>query len=320
MNTLALNISNTPVRQDSEGRYNLNDLHKASGGEGKNKPSNWQRTQQAIELIGLLESEQSIGAIPPIVTKQGLGTFSVKDLVYAYAMWISPAFTLKVIHAYDSLVSAQYGLKESPTLPAPRAKIYVKGGLELHQQDAINDFIKERVAIVPADKRKGITVMIYSAICIKFDVKGMTHGYKNIAPEQFDNIIQLIARLPIHDEKAMLFLTQDELDTLIAERVKAIEGELLPKETEPAEPGEKRFLIKIKGDRQTIEPVDINCYYMTEERFICHLKNSGRVVFDKTGASARQIVMHHIPPQFLPDMIEEAWAMLRRIEADKLKA
>ncbi len=99
----------------------------------------------------------------------------------------------------------QYGLKESPTLPAPRAKIYVKGGLELHQQDAINDFIKERVAIVPEHKRKGITVMIYSAICIKFDVKGMTHGYKNIAPEQFDNIIQLIARLPIHDEKAMLF-------------------------------------------------------------------------------------------------------------------
>ena len=46
----------------------------------------------------------------------------------------------------------QYDLKESPTLPAPRAKIYVKGGLELHQQDAINDFIKERVAIVPADK------------------------------------------------------------------------------------------------------------------------------------------------------------------------
>lgn len=160
----------------------------------------------------------------------------------------------------------QYGLKESPTLPAPRAKIYVKGGLELHQQDAINDFIKERVAIVPADKRKGITVMIYSAICIKFDVKGMKHGYKNIAPEQFDNIIQLIARLPIHDEKAMLFFTQDELDTLIAERVKAIEGELLPKETEPAEPGEKRFLIKIKGDQQTIEPIDINCYYMTEER------------------------------------------------------
>jgi len=258
----------------------------------------------------------------------------------------------------EALTKSQYALKELPTLPAPRAKIYVKGGLELHQQDAINDFIKERVAIVPTDKRKGITVMIYSAICIKFDVKGMTHGYKNIAPEQFDNIIQLIARLPIHDEKAMLFFTQDELDNLIAERVKAIEGEVMPKEqtiansdlvniltgrvkaleselsalkedlrpniTEDLTPSGKQrplWLYSITdAGHQRYQPIDSDCLCMTEEHFIRHLKNSGRVVFDKTGVSARQIVMHHIPPQFLPDMIEEAGAMLRRINEGKLQA
>ena len=94
-----LNIFNVTIRTDLEGRYCLNDLHKASGGENKLRPSLWLENKQTIELIG----ECSIAGIPAIQSKQQLGTFVTKELVYAYAMWISPAFHLKVIRAYDTM-------------------------------------------------------------------------------------------------------------------------------------------------------------------------------------------------------------------------
>lgn len=119
--------------------------------------------------------------------------------------------------------STKYGLK---SLPAPRAKKMVKGGLELQQQDAINDFIKQRLETLPQEKRGGMAQRIYAAINTKFGTKGLKYGYKNIAPEQFDNILQLIARLPL-DEDQLLLVTAPELDALVQQRVNAKEGELL---------------------------------------------------------------------------------------------
>lgn len=105
-----LKIAEVSIRRDADGRYCLNDLHRAAGGEKRHQPSDWQRIQQTAQLIQQIEIE--IPGIPGIQSKQGLGTFACKELVYAYAMWISPAFHLKVIRAYDALVS--------PAAPAPR--------------------------------------------------------------------------------------------------------------------------------------------------------------------------------------------------------
>lgn len=99
-------ISDISIRQDSEGRYSINDLHKASGSEQKDKPVHWLALQKTTDLIETIEKVGNL-TFPPIRTTRGCkgGTYVCKELVYAYATWISAEFFLKVIRAYDALVS-----------------------------------------------------------------------------------------------------------------------------------------------------------------------------------------------------------------------
>lgn len=93
-------IANKKIRT-KDGLYCLNDLHKASGGEPKNKPALYltnKKTKDYLETVGI-----------PTVTIEGRngGTYAHKKVVYDYAMWISPVFKDSVIEAYDALVTGQ---------------------------------------------------------------------------------------------------------------------------------------------------------------------------------------------------------------------
>jgi len=98
-------ISDLVIRQDADGRFCLNDLHRASGGEPKNRPSLWSENQQTKNLISELETGAGIPALISNPHGANQGTFVVKELVYAYATWVSAAFHLKVIRAYDALMT-----------------------------------------------------------------------------------------------------------------------------------------------------------------------------------------------------------------------
>lgn len=103
-NTQVITIDSLMIRQDGAGRYCLNDLHKAAGGEVIHAPAQFFRTASTQALIEELSNCAEMH-ITPWVAQRGFngGTYVVKELVYAYAMWISPAFNLKVIRAFDRL-------------------------------------------------------------------------------------------------------------------------------------------------------------------------------------------------------------------------
>ncbi|MFS1526135.1 KilA-N domain-containing protein [Microbulbifer sp. 2304DJ12-6] len=92
-------IAGVEITTDMEGRFNLNALHTASGGEKRNGPTYWltlESTQQLIEEI----KKQNTGI--PVFTAKGRsgGSFAVEQLAVAYANWISPAFYLQVIDTF----------------------------------------------------------------------------------------------------------------------------------------------------------------------------------------------------------------------------
>lgn len=109
-------IANVPIRADDLGRYSLNDLHKAAGGEERHQPAFFSRRPETQELIAEISNSAPAQSCEPVASTAGRygGTFAAKEIVYAYAMWISAKFHLEVIRTFDALVTG--------ALPAPAAK------------------------------------------------------------------------------------------------------------------------------------------------------------------------------------------------------
>ncbi|EKO3965427.1 KilA-N domain-containing protein [Vibrio fluvialis] len=97
-----LSILNQSIRVQAN-LYSLNDLHVASGKNRKHEPNRFMRLEQTQELISEINSSPDLG-ISSKVAKNGpfRGTWVCKELVYAYAMWISAKFHLQVIRAFDA--------------------------------------------------------------------------------------------------------------------------------------------------------------------------------------------------------------------------
>lgn len=137
----SITILNQSVRSIGN-LFSLNDLHKAAGSKPKHSPFRFTRNDQTMELIREIErspdlvfttqSDEVTRDNPnpkkvAMVTKRGgrnQGTWVCKELVYAYAMWISAKFHLEVIRAFDRMKTTETKKSITPTNP-PRMRMLV---------------------------------------------------------------------------------------------------------------------------------------------------------------------------------------------------
>lgn len=110
-------VAGAAVRINKNDLYSLNDLHKAAGAKEKDQPALWLRLDGTKALIDELSNSTQMQDKDIAQSSAGRygGTHVCKQLVYAYAMWISPKFHIHVIEAYDDLVN---GRIESITIQA----------------------------------------------------------------------------------------------------------------------------------------------------------------------------------------------------------
>ena len=147
--TIALTLGNIAVRQ-LNGLFSLNDLHKASGGETKHEPSQWLRNDQTKALVAEIES----AGAKAFEAKPKIGTYACRELVIAYAAWISAAFHLKVIRVF---LDATTGRPYNPAIDYTR--------ISPAEKQAIRKAVAAR-----AGKNKLAYSAIYEALHRRFDV------------------------------------------------------------------------------------------------------------------------------------------------------
>ena len=117
-----LTIGDTKIRRDAQGRYCLNDLHRASGASKQHAPGRWTRTDAYRALVAELKPEMAFAPAHSVHGGASPGTYAAKELVYAYAMWISPRFHIAVIRTYDAAMRAEFAGRDDLYLQALKAE------------------------------------------------------------------------------------------------------------------------------------------------------------------------------------------------------
>jgi len=104
-----ITIDDVVVRVDANGRYCLNDLHKAAMANGKatenHAPGQFLRNEGVQDFIVALDAEkgdvQKSTSVHSVKGGKSQGTYAVELVAIRYAAWIDPAFEVRVYRTFQ---------------------------------------------------------------------------------------------------------------------------------------------------------------------------------------------------------------------------
>lgn len=110
-NLQPLHIGGVDIAQDDHGRYSLNDLHRAAGGEKRHQPSDFLRSESVRAFIAELDQTPEIPGVSAVAAGTGRsgGTYGTRLVVLRYAAWIAPAFEVQVYRCFDEVTQDRAG-------------------------------------------------------------------------------------------------------------------------------------------------------------------------------------------------------------------
>lgn len=123
-------VAGISITTDDKGRFNLNALHRASGGEKKKGPSYWLALQGTKDLIQTLVAQQitdtdiSVSPIESIKGGINQGTYAHELLAISYAGWISPSFQLQVNKVFSEFKKGALSAVPNFNNPAEAARAW----------------------------------------------------------------------------------------------------------------------------------------------------------------------------------------------------
>lgn len=106
-----IQVSGVTVRRDADGRYSLNDLHKAAMANGKatesHKPANFIRSDSVQAFAQVLTDAQNRASVVSVKGGTNQGTYAVELVAIRYAAWVDPAFEVQVYQTFQAVQHAK---------------------------------------------------------------------------------------------------------------------------------------------------------------------------------------------------------------------